>query len=67
MVLDKQLVREATTCCGGGLVHRVVQMTAAYEMAVARANHPRCQDRDNEARTALALEAQIRAMMRRTR
>lgn len=67
MVLDRRLVHDATTRCGGGSVHRVVQLTASYEMAVARANHPRCKDKDNEVRTALDLEMQIRALIRRLR
>ena len=63
MTVDRDLIRRATARCGGGRVHRTVQMTAAYEMAVVRANHARCPDRAEELDLAMRLEQSLRAML----
>lgn len=60
--VDKQLIIAVQQRCGGGRVHAAVQMTAAYEMAVARYNHPKQKDKEGAAREIDALYAKLYAM-----
>jgi hypothetical protein len=39
LFVDVELVRSAAINCGGGSNHGAVQITSAYEIAVARYNH----------------------------
>jgi len=51
--VDKALIIAVQRHCGGGHVHAAVQMTAAYQMAVARYNHRNTAEKD---RAAIAME-----------
>jgi hypothetical protein len=41
LFVDAELVRSAAINCGGGSNHSAVQITSAYEIAVACYNHKR--------------------------
>lgn len=59
MQVNRQLLHDAHTRCGGGRIHQVVQIATAYEFAVVRANHPKTKDRAAEHRLVQQLEEQL--------
>ena len=67
MYVDATLVRDVAVNVGGGANHGGVQITAAYEFAVARYNHRKCKPgmKAELLEEIRAFEAQLYVMGRR--